>query len=124
MYFVTENAEAKIVIGDNVKMSNTNINATGSVTIEDDVMIGGGVCIWDSDFHSISFEKRNSYPDLYIKTEPITIKRGAFIGAGTLILKGVTIGEESVIGAGSVVTKNIPDKEVWAGNPVRFIKKI
>lgn len=124
MYFVTENAEAKIVIGDNVKISNTNINATGSVTIEDDVMIGGGVCIWDSDFHSISFEKRNSYPDLYIKTEPITIKRGAFIGAGTLILKGVTIGEESVIGAGSVVTKNIPDKEVWAGNPVRFIKKI
>ena len=47
-----------------------------------------------------------------------------FIGANSIILKGVTIGERSIIGAGSVVTKNIPDDEIWAGNPAKFIRKI
>lgn len=53
----------------------------------------------------------------------VHIKRNAFIGAGTIITKPVTIGEYAVVGAGSVVTKDIPDGEVWAGNPARFIKK-
>ena len=42
----------------------------------------------------------------------------------SIILKGVTIGENSVVGAGSVVTKDIPSGEVWAGNPAKFIRKI
>lgn len=59
-----------------------------------------------------------------IKSKPILIKEGAFIGAHAIVLKGVTIGKYSVIGAGSVITKDIPDNEVWAGNPARFIKKL
>ena len=51
------------------------------------------------------------------------IKRNAFIGIGTIITKPVTIGERAIVGAGSIVTKNIPDDEVWAGNPARFIRK-
>ncbi|WP_443029399.1 acyltransferase [Sporofaciens musculi] len=39
-------------------------------------------------------------------------------------MKGVTIGRHSVIGAGSVVTKDVPDKEIWGGNPARYIKKV
>lgn len=54
----------------------------------------------------------------------VHICKGAYIGMGTLIVKPVTIGEYAVVGAGSVVTKDIPSKEVWAGNPARFIKKI
>ena len=53
----------------------------------------------------------------------VHIKRNAFIGAGTIITKPVTIGKYAVVGAGSIVTKDIPDGEVWAGNPARFIKK-
>ena len=54
----------------------------------------------------------------------VRIKEGAFIGVNTIITKPVTIGKYSVVGAGSVVTKDIPDYEVWAGNPAKFIKSI
>lgn len=54
----------------------------------------------------------------------VHICKGAYIGMSALIVKPVTIGEYAVVGAGSVVTKDIPPKEVWAGNPARFIKKI
>lgn len=53
----------------------------------------------------------------------VRIKKNAFIGTGTIITKPVTIGERVIVGAGSIVTKNIPDDEVWAGNPARFIRK-
>ena len=58
------------------------------------------------------------------KAKPVIIKDGAFIGTDCIILKGVTIGEKSVIGAGSVVTKSVPDGEIWAGNPAKFIRKV
>lgn len=51
------------------------------------------------------------------------IRKGAFVGTKTIICNAVTIGEGAIVGAGSIVTKNIPDNEVWAGNPARFIKK-
>ena len=84
----------------------------------------GGVKLYDTDFHSIYYEERIQKPDPGIKSKPILIKEGAFIGAHSIILKGVTVGKHSVIGAGSVVTKDIPDNEVWAGNPAHFIKKL
>lgn len=55
---------------------------------------------------------------------PVVIKNGVFIGANSIILKGVTIGEKAIVGAGSVVTRSIPDGEIWAGNPAKFIRKI
>lgn len=110
-----------IQIGNHVGISSANITAFNSVTIEDYVMIGSGVKIWDTDFHSVNFDNRITNTDIVSK--PILIKRGAFVGACSIILKGVTIGERAVIGAGSVVTKNIPDDEVWAGNPAKFIRK-
>ena len=58
------------------------------------------------------------------KILPVTIKDNAFIGAHSIILKGVTIGEKSIIGAGSVVARDVPDGEIWAGNPAKFIKNI
>lgn len=53
----------------------------------------------------------------------VRIRKGAFVGTKTIICNAVTIGEGAIVGAGSIVTKNIPDNEVWAGNPARFIKK-
>lgn len=56
------------------------------------------------------------YPDAFPKT---LVKRGASIGAGAIILPGLTIGASGMIGAGAVVTKDVPAGETWAGNPAR-----
>ena len=55
---------------------------------------------------------------------PITIGDGAWIGAGAIVLPGISIGKYAVVGAGSVVTKDVPDYTVAAGNPCRPIRKI
>lgn len=57
--------------------------------------------------------------DTHFKKKPIYIKSGVFIGAHSIILKGGTI-----IGTDSVVTNNIPENEIWAGNPAKFIRKV
>lgn len=105
-------------------MTTTCIAAWEKVTIEDNVLVGGDCKIYDTDFHPIKFAPRIQYDRSQIKCAPITICEGAWIGAHSIILKGVTIGKRSVVGAGSVVTHDIPDDEVWAGNPARFIRKL
>lgn len=113
----------RIVIGDYVSMSSALIFSQESITIEDYVMIGGGCQIWDTDFHPMNLNDRIKHDISKIRTKPVLLKRGCFIGANSIILKGCTIGENSIIGAGSVVTKNVPDNEVWGGNPAVFQKK-
>ena len=113
-----------INIGNNVGMSSVNITSYSGVEIEDDVLLGSGVKIWDLDFHEIGYEERMKKPESKGKTIPIKICEGAFVGACTIVLKGVTIGKYSVIGAGSIITKNIPEGEIWAGNPAKYIKKV
>ena len=113
----------QIRIGNGVGISNSAVVSANSITIEDDVFIGGSCAIYDTDFYSSEYDQRINQGDKNIKSAPVIIKRGAFIGSKCIILKGVTIGLESIVGAGSVVTKDIPDGEIWAGNPARFIKK-
>jgi acetyltransferase-like isoleucine patch superfamily enzyme len=116
---------AQIIIGNNVGMSNCTICSDASIIIEDDVMIGGAVKIYDTDFHSLQFvERMNKNNDPGIKSKAILIKKGAFIGAHSIILKGITIGQMAIIGSGSVVSRDIPDNQIWAGNPAVFIREI
>lgn len=113
-----------LTIGNNTGISNTAIIAHEKIDIGDNVKIGGSVKIYDTDFHALNPNLRlNSDTDIAI-TKPIKIGDNVFIGAHTIILKGVTIGDNSIIGAGSVVTKSIPNNEIWAGNPAKFIKQI
>lgn len=116
---------AVLTIGDNVGMSQAALVCHKSITIGDNVKIGGGVCIYDTDFHSLDPVIRRSSEDLKNRAEkPVVIGNDVFIGAKSIILKGVTIGENSVIGAGSVVTKSVPANQIWAGNPAKFIRCI
>lgn len=112
---------AELMIGNNVGISHAKIAVYNRVVIEDEVLLGANCKIYDTDFHSLSYEERVLNGDKDIKSAPVTIKRGAFIGAGSFVLKGVTIGEKSIIGAGAVVTKDVPSGEIWAGNPAKKI---
>ncbi len=124
IFFVDKNAE--LIIGKNVGISAAALIAHKYISIGDNVKIGGGVCIYDTDFHSLnSNERNNPILDKQNKTnEAVRIADNVFIGAHSTILKGVSIGENSIVGACSVVTKNISPNEIWAGNPAKFIKKI
>jgi acetyltransferase-like isoleucine patch superfamily enzyme len=113
-----------IEIGNDVGISTSLFYANNHIKIEDDVFIGGGCQILDTDFHPLDFEKRIKKENEHTKSAPILIKRGAFIGTSSIILKGVTIGEMSIIAAGSVVSKAVPDGEIWGGNPAKFVRKI
>lgn len=123
IFDILEN-NSKIIIGNNVGISGSTINATTSIQIEDDVMIGSGCIITDTDSHPILYEDRMCNNKSKINRKPILIKKGAFIGARSIILKGVTIGKYSIVGAGSVVTKNVPDNCIVCGNPAVIIKYI
>ena len=82
--------------------------------------------IYDTDFHSLNSAVRSKLDEdtSRAQTRPVIIEEHAFIGAHSVILKGVTIGRYSIVGAASVVTKSIPPNEIWAGNPAKFIRKI
>jgi acetyltransferase-like isoleucine patch superfamily enzyme len=116
---------ATLSIGNNVGISQTALICHKEITIGSDVKIGGGTKIFDTDFHSLDPHIRKSKNDTREKASaPVLIKDGVFIGANCLILKGVIVGYNSVVGAGSVVSKSIPDNQIWAGNPAKFIREI
>lgn len=120
------NEKAVLTIGNNCGISNTAITCEEKVTIEDNVMIGSGCHIYDTDFHPLEYSERvkEYYKACPTKRKPVRICEGAFIGAGCYILKGVTIGEHAIVGAGSVVAKDIPAGEIWVGNPAKYIKPV
>jgi acetyltransferase-like isoleucine patch superfamily enzyme len=115
---------AQIKIGNNVGISQSAIICRKKIEIGDNVKIGGGVCIYDTDFHSLKSTDRlfSNLDKENTVNKSIKIEENVFIGAHSTILKGVTIGKNSIIGAGSVISKSIPANEIWAGNPVKFIK--
>lgn len=117
---------ATLTIGDNVGMSSAAIICSNSVTIGNNIKMGGNTVIYDTDFHSLDTKLRTSIPEdkSNVKTQPVIIHDNVFLGAHSTILKGVTIGKNSIIGAGSVIAKDVPENQIWAGNPARFIRNI
>ena len=104
-------------IGRNVVvMDGCLMMSAGGITIEDNAMIAANV--------QLISNNHDLYERNIITCKPIRICCNAWVGAGSTILPGVTVGENAVVGAGSVVTKDIPANEIWVGNPAHFIKKI
>jgi acetyltransferase-like isoleucine patch superfamily enzyme len=121
----TLRAGAELRIGDDVGLSGAVICAAARVEIGAECLLGANVMIVDTDFHPLAAEGRryNHHPDC-IGTAEVVLESNVFVGANSIILKGVRIGENSVIGAGSVVARDVPANSIAAGNPCRVIRPL
>ncbi len=102
------------------ELNATSIVSYTGVTIGRDVLLGPGVVIMDCDGHPVDRRKPDEAPE-GLAMAPVTIKDRAWIGAGAMILKGVSIGEHAVIGASAVVTQSVPPYRIALGNPARLL---
>jgi acetyltransferase-like isoleucine patch superfamily enzyme/dTDP-4-dehydrorhamnose 3,5-epimerase-like enzyme len=104
--------ENQVVIGNRVTIKN-GVQLWDGISVEDNVFIGPNVT-----FSNDKYPKSKYYPEKLLKT---TIKKGASIGAGAIILPGITIEENVLVAAGAVVTKNVPVNAIVAGVPASIV---
>lgn len=121
-YIEARNEDATLNFGNNIHINNGfSIASEKSIIIKDNVLIGFNCHIIDSAFHNIEIDKRN-------ETDPnpkeVVVEENVFIGNNVTILKGVTIGENSVIANGSIVTENCPKNVIFGGIPAKVIKPL
>ena len=104
-----------VTIGKGVTVMNGALMmAAGGITIEDNALIAAN--------SKLISNNHDPYERDVLICKPILIKKGAWIGAGSTILTGVTGGKNSIVGSDSVVTKDVPDYAVVVGNPAKVIK--
>lgn len=108
-----------ITIGSNVFINHAcSFLDMGGIVIEDNVLIGPRVNLVTEN-HPFEPDNRRA-----LVTQPIVVKKNAWIGAAATILPGVTIGENAIVAAGAVVSKDVSDNIVVGGVPAKFIKSI
>lgn len=110
-----------IEIGENFYTNHNCVILDGAkVTFGDNVFIAPNCC-FSTAGHPIDFLQRNEGLEF---AYPIKVGNNVWIGAGVIVLPGVTIGDNSIIGAGSVVNKDIPANMIAVGNPCRVLREI
>lgn len=120
----TLRAEARIEIGEDCGLSGTSICAATSVQVGARCLIGADVIIADTDFHPLSVQGRRHAPIEAAACAPVVIEDDVFLGARSMVLKGVRIGAGAVVGAGSVVTRDVAPGTVVAGQPARPVGSV
>lgn len=110
----------KVFIGESVYFVD-GFTDDGLIVLEDEAVLSPKVILVAMAVPGESFLQRRYR---VVKVGRITVKKGAWLGAGCVVLPGVTIGEGAVVGANAVVTEDVPDYEVWGGNPARFLKRV
>ena len=107
---------AEIVIGEDTGISGGSICAASSIRIGAGCLLGANVTIADTDFHAVNPVNRRYNNSDEIAVAPIVIEDNVFIGANAFVLKGVTIGRDSVVGAGAIVVRDVPPGSVVVGS--------
>lgn len=118
--------QAELIIGDNVTIGyHSDISVGVRVVIGNDVLIAKDCFIADNNGHPIDAARRQRHEPITLEeTAPVIIGNNVWIGTGSMILKGVTIGDNSIVAANSVVTSNVPPNTIVGGNPAKFVKEI
>lgn len=108
--------DARIEIGVNSGFSGTVIGCASEIIIGEHVMCGANTLISDTDWHTDDPRTGND--------APVIIEDGVWLGVNTTVLKGVTIGKNTLVAAGSLVTNSLPPNVVAGGVPAKIIKHI
>jgi len=117
----THSPEAIINIGNDVFLNGARFGAAKSIVVESNCILADCRII-DNDFHSLG--KNRHSKDAPVEIRPVHIGFNVWVGAQSAVLKGVTIGENSVVGFGAVVTSDLEPNIIAVGNPARAVKKI
>jgi len=117
----TLRAGARLIIGNHCGFSSTAVSAAESIEIGENVLCGANVIVTDTDWHCVNPEHRI---DHIPPSAPVFIKNNVWLGMNVIILKGVTIGENTVVAAGSIVTKDLPEGVVAAGHPAKIVRHL
>lgn len=117
----THHPEAIIKVGDGVFLNGTRFGAAKLIMVGSKCILAD--CrIMDTDFHSLRKDRHSK--DAPVEVSPVHIHSNVWIGAEAAVLKGVTIGENSVIGFGAIVTSDIEPNAIAVGNPAKAVRKI
>jgi acetyltransferase-like isoleucine patch superfamily enzyme/glycosyltransferase involved in cell wall biosynthesis len=119
---VTGSPAAEIVIGENSGLTGSSILAVTGIRIGSNVLIGANTKIMDVDGHAMT--PGNKIGQGFGASAPICIEDGVWIGANSLVLKGVTIGKNTIVGANSLVNRSLPPNVIAAGSPVKVIRSL
>lgn len=98
-------------------------DSVARITIEGDVMLGAGVHIYVNN-HRFDEANRAIIDQGYYPSQSVTLMSGCWIGACSVLLPGVVIGENAVVGAGSIVTRSVAPGAIVVGNPARFLRNV
>jgi acetyltransferase-like isoleucine patch superfamily enzyme len=122
-YLEVSRPEASITLGDRVEFNNNSMlkSEGAGISVGRDGLFGAHVEIFDSNFHDLDPARRRAGQQ---RMAPVDIGPNVFVGMSVKVLKGVTIGADSVIGAGAVVASSIPAGVIAAGNPARVVREL
>lgn len=113
--------DGEIRIGDKTSINGAQVFAQASkIRIGKDCMLSDGITIMGSDQHVLV--ELETMSAINLDKRDVTIEDHVWVGRGSTILPGITIGHGAVIGAGSVVTRSVPPQSAVAGNPARLIR--
>jgi hypothetical protein len=119
----THAPDAVIRFGNRVLMTGTRLGCETRIEVSDFAGLADAR-IMDTDFHSLDYYEDHPRYNTYGRSKPITIGRNAWIGAGSMILKGVRIGDNAIVAAGAVVVTHVPANAVVLGNPARVVSRV
>lgn len=130
---MSDRTGSTVIIGNNTFVGGSMFVCASRIEVGNDVLISWGCTIVDHNSHAVDWAlRRNDVNDWYdgkkdwahVKILPVKICDRVWIGFNSIILSGVTVGENAVVGCGSIVTKDVAPYSVVAGNPARIIRKL